>query len=189
LVRFKVNEFGQRGSKRDVAIDYPLEKWDLSEAVKSQGSEYPLYDLYAVSNHVGGLSGGHYTAFCLNRFDEQWYEYNDSTSGRIDPNTLRHNQSSAYLLFYNRSEIQHNSGDGSGSLDSRRQPLIRRQSVSRPDLWPHTQVQERNQFREYSRVSVRHKFPLALPQLDDHQSDEETIDVVVQDGLDVSQEI
>jgi hypothetical protein len=28
-----------------------------------------------------------------------------------------------------------------------------------------------------------------LPQLDDHQSDEETIDVVVQDGLDVSQEI
>jgi hypothetical protein len=190
LVRFKVNEFGQRGSKRDVAIDYPMEKWDLSEAVKSRGSEYPLYDLYAVSNHMGGLSGGHYTAFSLNRFDEQWYEYNDSTTRRVDPNTLRRNQSSAYLLFYNRSEEQRSSsGDGSGSLDSRRQPLIRRQSVSRPDLWPHTQVQERNQFREYSRVSVRHKFPLGLPQLDDHQSDGETIDVVIQDGLDVSQEI
>ena len=25
-----------------------------------------LYDLYAVSNHFGGLGGGHYTAYCKN---------------------------------------------------------------------------------------------------------------------------
>jgi hypothetical protein len=50
-----------------------------TEALKRRGSEFPLYDSYAVSNHVGGLSSGHYTAFSLNRFDEQWYEYNDST--------------------------------------------------------------------------------------------------------------
>jgi ubiquitin carboxyl-terminal hydrolase 8 len=191
LKRFKVNPSGQRGSKRDVAIDYPVEKWDLSAAVKSRGSEYPLYDLYAVSNHVGGLSGGHYTAYSLNRFDEQWYEYNDSNSRRVDPNTLKRNQSSAYLLFYNRSDEEQRSSSGSGSLDSaRRQPLIRRQSVSRPDLWPHTQVQERNQFREYSRVSVRHKFPPALP-LDEHEAEGEAIDVVMEGGYgdDVSQEL
>lgn len=191
LKRFRVNMLGQRGSKRDEAIDYPVEKWDLSAAVKSRGSEYPLYDLYAVSNHVGGLSGGHYTAYSLNRFDEQWYEYNDSNSRRVDPNTLRRNQSSAYLLFYNRSEEQRSSS-GSGSLDAaRRQPLIRRQSVSRPDLWPHTQVQERNQFREYSRVSVRHNFPLPLS-LDEKQSEEEAVNMVIEGddyGEDVTQEI
>jgi hypothetical protein len=176
LVRFKVNEFGQRGSKRDVALDYPLEKWDLSADVKSKGSEYPVYDLYAVSNHVGGLSGGHYTAFSLNRFDEQWYEYNDSTSRKVDPDTLRRNQSSAYLLFYNRSEIQQS--DSSGSLDSRRQPRILRQSVTRPDLWPHSQVQERNQFRRFSRVSVQlnNKSPLAL-QLAELQEEEDAMDM------------
>jgi ubiquitin carboxyl-terminal hydrolase 8 len=184
LKRFKVNAFGQRGSKRDVAIDYPIEKWDLSAAVKSQGSEYPLYDLYAVSNHVGGLSGGHYTAFSLNRFDENWYEYNDSTSRQVDPSTLVRNQSSAYLLFYNRSEEQRSSGSSRSSLDSRR-PLIRRQSVSRPDLWPHTQVQDRNEFREFSRVSVRNlrkKLPPTLP-LDENESLEEAIDGVMADRL------
>jgi ubiquitin carboxyl-terminal hydrolase 8 len=171
LKRFKVNAFGQRGSKRDVAIDYPIEKWDLSAAVKSQGSEYPLYDLYAVSNHVGGLSGGHYTAFSLNRFDENWYEYNDSTSRQVDPSTLVRNQSSAYLLFYNRSEEQRSSGSFRSSLDSRRP--IHRQSVTRPDLWPHTQVQDRNEFREFSRVSVRNLRNLPL---DENESLEEAID-------------
>ncbi len=36
----------------------------------------PVYELYAVSNHYGGLGGGHYTAFAKN--DGQWYEFDDS---------------------------------------------------------------------------------------------------------------
>jgi ubiquitin carboxyl-terminal hydrolase 8 len=197
LKRFKVNEYGQRGSKRDVAIDYPIQKWDLSGVVKSRGSEYPLYDLYAVSNHVGGLSGGHYTAFSLNRFDDQWYEYNDSTSRRVKLDTLRRNQSSAYLLFYNRSEMEQLSSSSNGSgLDSnsnsRARLLIRRQSVSRPDLWPHTQVQDRRDFRDFSRVSVRHSIIssdalLAPPLLTESEVYEEAVDVVIEGPNDEAQ--
>ncbi|KAI3352363.1 hypothetical protein L3Q82_005329 [Scortum barcoo] len=37
-----------------------------------------LYDLYAVCNHHGGMHGGHYTAYCRNSVDGQWYSYDDS---------------------------------------------------------------------------------------------------------------
>ena len=35
----------------------------------------PLYELYAVNNHRGGLNGGHYTAYIKN--NGKWYHYND----------------------------------------------------------------------------------------------------------------
>jgi ubiquitin C-terminal hydrolase len=34
----------------------------------------PIYDLYAVSLHSGGLGGGHYTAVCKNPVNNKWYE-------------------------------------------------------------------------------------------------------------------
>lgn len=149
LKRFHFQENGIIGSKNDAQIFYPIGGWDLSQHVRSKGSEYPLYDLYAVSNHVGYLGSGHYTAYALNRFTEQWHEFNDSQCRLIDESELERNQSSAYVLFYNRCEKNRSEG----SYEAR-QPMIRRQSVSRPDLWPHCQVQD-HQFREFSRRSGR----------------------------------
>lgn len=59
----------------------------------------PVYDLYAVSNHYGGLGGGHYTAYC--HVDGQgWADFNDSN---VSPERADNVQSSAaYLLFYRR---------------------------------------------------------------------------------------
>ncbi|GAX17834.1 ubiquitin carboxyl-terminal hydrolase 8 [Fistulifera solaris] len=147
LKRFKFKENGRMGSKNEAPIAYPVRNWDLSRHVLSQGSEYPLFDLYALSNHVGNLGSGHYTAYALNRFSEQWYEFNDTRCHELEERAFRRNQSSAYVLFYNRSARK-------GA------PVIRRQSVSRPDLWPHTQVQDR-QFREFTRQS--RKWPPAPP--------------------------
>ena len=36
-----------------------------------------LYDLYAVGNHHGGMTGGHYTAFCKNSVSKKWYLMDD----------------------------------------------------------------------------------------------------------------
>lgn len=33
----------------------------------------------AVSNHYGGLGGGHYTAYAKNPFYDKWFEFNDSS--------------------------------------------------------------------------------------------------------------
>lgn len=58
----------------------------------------------AVDNHFGGLGGGHYTAFCKNKTDGQWYNYDDS---RVSPATEKSVQSrAAYLLFYRRRAVR-----------------------------------------------------------------------------------
>ena len=55
---------------------------DLSDYVKSTHLDVPpLYDLYAVSQHSGGLGGGHYTAVCQNHIDKFWYNFNDRFVG------------------------------------------------------------------------------------------------------------
>ena len=157
LKRFKYNDFGQVGSKNNATIRFPLEGWDLSGAVKSKGSVNSVYDLYAVSNHFGNLRSGHYTAYSLTRFDEQWVDFNDSHPRPISKETVVQKSSAAYVLFYNRSEkhdVAPPTDLGSGDAPtSARYPMVRRQSVTRPDLWPHTQVED-NRFRDYTRRST-----------------------------------
>ena len=58
-----------------------------------------IYDLFAITNHYGDLSGGHYTSFCRN--NGIWYEFDDSKVKRIkDEKQLISN--SAYILFYKK---------------------------------------------------------------------------------------
>jgi ubiquitin carboxyl-terminal hydrolase 8 len=154
LKRFNFNEYGHLGSKNNASLEYPLQDWNLSQYVHSRGSEHPLYDCYAVSNHVGGLGGGHYTAYAQSRFNDQWFEFNDSSYRAINEAEIRRNSSSAYVLFYNRIQGERSDGSSVFEVASGRMQLIRRQSENRPDLWPHTQVQDR-QFREFTRQSNR----------------------------------
>ncbi|XP_052374983.1 ubiquitin carboxyl-terminal hydrolase 43-like [Oncorhynchus keta] len=59
-----------------------------------------LYDLYAVCNHHGGMHGGHYTAFCRNSLDAQWYGYDDSSAEPVTEGEVC--TRGAYILFYQR---------------------------------------------------------------------------------------
>ncbi len=54
--------------------------------------------MYAVSNHYGGLGGGHYTAYAKNK--GQWYDFNDSHVSKTSADSIC--GSGAYLLFYER---------------------------------------------------------------------------------------
>ncbi len=153
---------GQLGSKNNTPLEYPLQDWDLSSYVHSRGSEHPTYDCYAVSNHVGGLGGGHYTAYGQTRFNDQWFEFNDNSYRAVNESEIQRNTRSAYVLFYNRIQGERSDGSKSSTFEgsSGRVQLIRRQSENRPDLWPHTQVQDR-QFREFTRQSQRSTLPPA----------------------------
>lgn len=157
LKRFKYNDYGKMASKNDAAIKYPVTGWDLKTRVKSSRGVYPRYDLYGVINHMGGLGGGHYIAHALNRFDDSWYEFNDSSYRSVGETVHRKLSKSTYVLFYNRSE-----GDVSMPLNER-SPLIRRQSVSRPELWPHSQVDDPRMIRHFTRASRRHQEPPEPP--------------------------
>ncbi|XP_068583094.1 ubiquitin carboxyl-terminal hydrolase 43a [Cebidichthys violaceus] len=62
-----------------------------------------LYDLYAVCNHHGGMHGGHYTAYCRNSVDGQWYSYDDSSVDLVPEEEVC--TRGAYILFYQRRNI------------------------------------------------------------------------------------
>ncbi len=63
-----------------------------------------IYDLYAVSNHSGGVGGGHYTAFGKNYLTGQWYEFDDSRCRSFNGSTTEGRREivsdEAYSLFY-----------------------------------------------------------------------------------------
>merc|ERR1712157_642031 len=65
--------------------------------------EKPIYDCYAVSNHYGGLGGGHYTAYALNE-NNTWGHYDDSRIS-TDINVKEVISSAAYVLYYRRRNV------------------------------------------------------------------------------------
>lgn len=101
------------GQKLDTLVDFPLEGLDMSPFVLSrkQKEGRPLiYDCFAVSNHMGGVGGGHYTAYGKNPLNKQWYSFNDSSCGPTTADRIV--SSSAYNLFYRlRDHVDFNNID------------------------------------------------------------------------------
>ncbi|GFS20656.1 ubiquitin carboxyl-terminal hydrolase 2-like [Elysia marginata] len=98
LKRFSQERFGR---KLSTLVDFPPNKLDLTEyAAESsgQGSRPVLYDLYAVSNHSGSTSSGHYTAYCKNPYSSDWSFFNDARVSNTMSNQVV--SSEAYVLFY-----------------------------------------------------------------------------------------
>ncbi|KAF2205264.1 cysteine proteinase [Delitschia confertaspora ATCC 74209] len=98
-----LKRFSGRNSrnKLNTLVDFPIEGLDLTGKVGLPEDKSLVYDLFAVDNHYGGLTGGHYTAYAQNFFDKQWYNYNDHDVSLVkDPNRVI--TAAAYLLFYRR---------------------------------------------------------------------------------------
>ena len=100
--------------------------------------------------HHGTVASGHYTALAKNRFDREWYNFNDSQCRKVDKEKEKLGfGSSAYCLFYNRVERDHDAST------KNRATVIRRQSASRPELWPHFQRDAVTQWRS-TRLALDH---------------------------------
>jgi ubiquitin carboxyl-terminal hydrolase 4/11/15 len=87
--------------KLDTFVDYPINGLNLSYLLSSSSSEKAsIYDLIAVSNHIGSIYSGHYTAYA--RQDpsiDKWYKFDDSFISTINfqDEIVSRN---AYLLVY-----------------------------------------------------------------------------------------
>ncbi|KAH9503414.1 Ubiquitin carboxyl-terminal hydrolase 2 [Bulinus truncatus] len=97
LKRFSQERFGR---KLTTLVDFPIKGLDLTDFAAEGVSvgRRVLYDLYAVSNHSGGTSSGHYTAYCRNPYSGEWYLYNDARVSSVRSNEVV--SSEAYVLFY-----------------------------------------------------------------------------------------
>ncbi|KAK9978294.1 hypothetical protein ABG768_020050 [Culter alburnus] len=122
LKRFR--QVGERRNKLSTLVHFPLtglamgrhvvkrsncvrppHGWKQQAHHKPEASRHTLdflYDLYAVCNHHGGMHGGHYTAYCRNSVDGQWYAYDDSTVEPVPEGEVC--TRGAYILFYQRRD-------------------------------------------------------------------------------------
>lgn len=72
-----------------------------------------LYDLFAVCNHRGSMSNGHYTAYCKNPITGKWFCYDDHLVSELDPSRVC--TPDAYILFYRRRDTPPPSSSSSES--------------------------------------------------------------------------
>lgn len=99
LKRFR-HEF--YSSKISTFISFPLEGLDMAPYLhKGCRNEATYYDLFAIICHHGTAGGGHYTAYCLNHLNQQWYEFDDQLVTEVDVGQVL--TCEAYVLFYRKS--------------------------------------------------------------------------------------
>ncbi|XP_051580072.1 ubiquitin carboxyl-terminal hydrolase 8-like [Myxocyprinus asiaticus] len=96
LKRFKYD--GRWREKLQTLVDFPLDNLDLSQYVIGPKHNLKKYNLYAVSNHYGGMDGGHYTAYCKNPLKQRWYKFDDHEVSDISASSVR--TAAAYIFFY-----------------------------------------------------------------------------------------
>ncbi|XP_048740346.2 ubiquitin carboxyl-terminal hydrolase 19-like isoform X2 [Ostrea edulis] len=110
LKRFSFRNFIWR-DKIDKMVEFPVRGLDLSPYTKTGANESPpIYDLYGVVNHYGGILGGHYTSFVRTpdakdptKNEMDWRLCDDSRVSFIggEKNVVVRG---AYLLFYRKRE-------------------------------------------------------------------------------------
>ncbi|MGH0161487.1 UNVERIFIED_CONTAM: hypothetical protein FKN15_041043 [Acipenser sinensis] len=99
--------------KLDTLVDFPISDLDMSEFLINPNAGPCRYDLIAVSNHYGGMGGGHYTAFAKCKDDDKWYYFDDSSVSTASEEQIV--SKAAYVLFYQRQDTI--SGTGYFALD------------------------------------------------------------------------
>jgi len=94
LKRFSPTErFRQKLSS---VVSFPLSGFSLSRYTDSVTCS--SYNCYAISNHSGTLSSGHYTAYAKHPNSGQWHLYNDTRVSKCSSSSVITNE--AYLLFF-----------------------------------------------------------------------------------------
>lgn len=109
LKRFKKDMYGNVSRKITNKVNFPINNFDVSKYVSDSNTkkEKCIYNLVGVNIHheLGGLMNlnvGHYVSIVKNRYDNNWYLFNDDEEPKkveCDEDLIN---SKSYLLFYYR---------------------------------------------------------------------------------------
>jgi len=100
--------------KLDTKVEFPVHGLDMSPYIINKNHGSAVYDLIAVSNHYGGMGGGHYTAYAKNKDDGKWYYFDDSSVTLSSEDAVC--TKAAYVLFYLRRDLSHMSTPNNGNM-------------------------------------------------------------------------
>jgi len=103
LKRFRYSNYLNTREKLTFSVQYPLNDLDISPFVMNDAEKGVTYSLFAVTNHIGSLSSGHYTSYCKNKNNNEWYLFDDTAVNALK--SLDDVQSDkAYVLYYQRND-------------------------------------------------------------------------------------
>jgi ubiquitin C-terminal hydrolase len=101
IVIICLKRFSADGSRKlNNMIEFPIDELDLSRYMKGYNASTYKYELYGVCNHMGGVMGGHYTAF-VKHADNNWIHFNDNRVEVLE-NERDVITPMAYCLFYRK---------------------------------------------------------------------------------------
>ncbi|CAI7903702.1 unnamed protein product [Closterium sp. NIES-53] len=105
LKRFSYSRYFK--NKLDTLVTFPIHDFDLSPYLPPCNAEggSNVYELYAISNHYGGMGGGHYTAYVQLGNERQWHTFDDSFVSPAIESQIE--TPAAYVLFYRRVGSSH----------------------------------------------------------------------------------
>ncbi|KAL6986520.1 ubiquitinyl hydrolase 1 [Sarracenia purpurea var. burkii] len=103
LKRFSYSRYLK--NKLDTFVNFPIHNLDLKKYVKFKDvlGQSHVYELYAISNHYGGLGGGHYSAYAKLIDENRWYHFDDAHVSPVSEADVK--TSAAYVLFYQRVKV------------------------------------------------------------------------------------
>jgi ubiquitin carboxyl-terminal hydrolase 2 len=96
-----LKRFSSMNQRLNHLVDCPLTGLDLSKYAEGYDATKYIYDLYGVSNHMGGPMGGHYTSYIKTAQD--WVHYNDDSLNKMAADAVITPMS--YCLFYKLREL------------------------------------------------------------------------------------
>jgi ubiquitin carboxyl-terminal hydrolase 8 len=100
ILVISLKRFSPDGTQKlNSMIDFPFDL-DLSSYVKGYNASSFKYELYGICNHMGGVMGGHYTAFAKHA-DNTWIHFNDNSVEVVD-DAKKIITPLAYCLFYRK---------------------------------------------------------------------------------------
>jgi len=97
LKRFQKTKTGIR-SKIENFVSFPFTLDMKKYITKINDNNNTIYELNAVVNHVGGLTGGHYYCYAKNSYTGKFYNFNDTSVSLMENDKII--TENAYLLYY-----------------------------------------------------------------------------------------
>ncbi len=141
--------FRKRPTYENLDMD-EKERQEAMKLYKKKSDKSLLYDLYAISNHSGGLNGGHYTACVKNFKDGKWYNMNDSSVSESYGNLC---SGKAYVLFYKKqkkakltvTEIEVNEEEAEQKVEDTKEEDLEEEKVEEPEEAGEAEEEEKNE--------------------------------------------
>lgn len=137
LKRFEFDAKKMLFEKTENCLRMKISGLDLSGYCESTQRDGAMYNVVCVANHSGKYGSGHYTATCRVGGDAPWHRFDDSKVTPIDGRQVV--TKDTYVMFLVRD--QHAGIAAKAAKKNVPRPLLlRRQTPSEPENWPHPEA-------------------------------------------------